>query len=452
MGRSGRPWSIVLVSFTVAALGLTVNEARVGGAVSLVRISPPATIVDDCSSDATAALNAFFASVPAGSTIALPANACYLVSNGPTTLRLNGLSRLTIDGNGATLEQKTYAGGVCGDDMVQPVLQLTSDTNLTFNDLEITGPHTCGGSQSEGDYGIELGQATPGNSNITFDDVNVWSVDGDGLAVLPQLGTCCGINTNITFENGSMAYIGYHVFTPEGVNGLNILNNQFAYDGNFMDMEVDADGPGFVSPVTGVAELNVNIWGNTFSQRAGLSIDSLQGACIPQADITIVGNTVRPDGSGISMLLGGSGSPWCGGRDFNLTIQNNVSLAQAGSPCGGSIATPPACSMIEIADYANVTMIGNWFTAFDGTPTYFPNTIYIPCITLQGVETATIERNVCADAWDVWDTTNWQFQATGFPATSGVTACGNVYGLMMPIAPAGGQRPSVAPLLDPSCS
>jgi hypothetical protein len=448
MGRSCRRWSIAVVFFAVAAVGVTLTRVPVGAAAT-TGISPPASIVDDCSADVTTALNAFFASVPASSTVDLPASACYLVSNGPTTLTLNQLSGLIINGNGATFEQQTYAGGVCGNDVVQPVLQLTSDTNLTFNDLVILGPGTCGGAQSEGDYGIELGQATPGNSNITFDRVHVWRVDGDGLAVLPQLGTCCGINTNITFENGSMFAVGYHVITPEGVNGMNILHNQFAHDGNFMDMEVDAAGPGNGSVPTGAGQWNLNIWGNTFSAGAKLDVDSLQGACIPQANITIVGNVVRANGGGINMLLGGSGSAWCG-RDPNLTIANNVSLAPARSPCGGSIVTPPGCSMIEIADYSNVTITGNFFMAADGTPTYFPNTIYIPCITLQGVETASIEGNFCANAWDVWDTTNWQFQATDF-STSGVTACGNLYGLVVPVAPAGGLLPNPAPLLDARC-
>jgi hypothetical protein len=445
----GWRWSVALAAFSVAALGVTLIRAPVG-ATAITGISPPVSIVDDCSSDATVALNAFFASVPASSTVDLPANSCYLVSNGATTLTLNQLTGLTINGHGATFEQQTYAGGVCGNDVVQPVLQLTSDTNLTFNDLEILGPGTCGGAQSEGDYGIELGQATPGNSGITFDNVNVWDVDGDGLAVLPQLGTCCGINTNITFENGSMLFIGYHVITPEGVNGLNILDNRFAYDGNFMDMEVDTSGPGNGSVPTGVGQWNVNIWGNTFSTGARLDIDSLQGSCIPQANITIVGNKVLASGNGMVMLLGGSASPWCG-RDPNLTIENNVSLHPTRSPCGGSILSPPGCSMIEIADYSNVTISGNWFTAADGTPTYFPNTVYVPCITLQGVQTASIVHNVCANAWDVWDTTNWQFQEIDFPTTSAVTACGNVYGLLSPVAPPGGPLPNPAPLLDVSC-
>jgi hypothetical protein len=450
MRSNGRRWSVALAAFTVVALGVPLIRVP-AGATANTGISPPASIVDDCSADATAGLNAFFASVPVGSTIDLPASACYLVSNGPATLTLNQLTWLTINGNGATFEQQTYEGGVCGNNVVQPVLQLTGNTGIVFNDLNIVGPGNCGGSPNEGDYGIELGQSTPGNSYITFDRVYVTGVDGDGLAVLPQLNSCCGINTNITFKNGAMSYIGYHVITPEGVNGLRVVGNTFTHDGNFMDMEVDTNGLGIGSPATGAAELNVTVAWNIFSAGAGLSVDSLQGACIAQGNVKFVYNLVQADGSGISMLLGGSGSPWCGGRDSNLTVAGNVSLAPARSPCGGSPASPPAgCSMIEIADYSNVTILANQFTAYDGLPTYFPNTVFVPCITLQGVYTATIENNVCANAWDVWDTWYWQFQETGF-ALSGVTSCGNTYWLTNPIAPAGGSAPAPDPLYDASC-
>ncbi len=430
--------------------GAAANRVAVGATTSSA-ISPPASIADNCSSDVTAGLKAFFASVPEGSRIILPANACYLVSNGTTTLSLNHITGLTIDGNGATFKQQTYENGACGGNVVQPVLQLTSDTALTFNDLNIVGPANCGGSMNEGDYGIELGQATPGNADITFDGVDVTGVDGDGFAVYPQLGTCCGINTNITFENGSMSYIGYHVFTPEGVDGLHILDNRFANDGNFMDMEVDTNvGPSDGSVPTGAAQWNVTVDGNTFSAGAGLTVDSLQGSCIPQTNVTISHNVVQPDGRGMVVLLGGSGSSSCG-RDTNLKIEDNNSLAPTSSPCGGSITDGPNCSMIEVADYANVTITGNRFTAFDGLPNYYANTIYEPCVTLQGIAVATIERNVCANAWDVWDTWYWQFQTTDFPTTTGVTSCGNVYWLTDPVAPAGRSQPTAEPRYDNPC-
>ena len=212
-------------------------------------LTVPASIADDCSTDVTSALNSWIAHLPSDAVVEFPANACYSVSNTSTTLILNAVHGLTIYGNGATLRQSVYEGGQCGNTavrpvQVQPILKLTSDTNITVNDLTIDGPGNCGGAANEGDYGIELGQATPGNTDITFNGVTVEHTDGDGVGVLPQLGTCCGINTNVTFENGAFSYIGYHTFTPEGVIGLTIANNRFIHTSNFMDLEVDNGGQG----------------------------------------------------------------------------------------------------------------------------------------------------------------------------------------------------------------
>lgn len=164
----------------------------------------PSSIADDCSSDVTGALISWLEGLPSGAVIDLPANACYAVSNTSTTLTLNKVNGLTINGDGATLRQSVYESGQCGNNISQPVLNLISDTNITVNDLTIDGPGGhCGGASNEGDEGILLGQATPGNRNITFNGVTVENTGGDGLAVLPQLGKCCGINTNVTFEIGA---------------------------------------------------------------------------------------------------------------------------------------------------------------------------------------------------------------------------------------------------------
>lgn len=425
---------------------------------STATMTPPSDIADNCSSDVTNALNSWFASVPANSTIDLPANACYSVSNTSTFLTFSSLSDLTINGNNTTFRQSTYENGQCNKNKVQPILQLRSNNNLTFNQITLDGPgNGCGGGDNEGDYGLELGQATPGNTNITFNDVIVENTDGDGMAILPQLGTCCGINTNITFENGAMSNIGYHSFTPEGVNGLNILNNTFAHDGNFMDMEVDNNCPytgptsgcGNTTMPTGTAQWNITISGNTFSDDSGLGIDSLQGICIPQKNLVIEDNVLDATSRGLSMQLGGSGSSSCP-QDSGLTIEGNVSAGPAKSPCGGSIVGGPACSMIEIADYANVDITNNQFTAYDGSDDYFPNTIFVPCITFQGVATATVTGNTCNNAYDIWDDDSAQFPSTAF-TNSGINACSNTWGLTQPIAPVGEAAPATAPQLDSRC-
>ena len=251
---------------------------------------------------------------------------------------------------------------------------------------------------------------------------------------IPQLGTCCGINSNVTFENGAFTNIGYHTITPEGVNGLTISSNRFTHDGNFMDMEVDnnGDGNGDGTP-TGNAQWNITVKNNTFTDGSALSISSVQGTCIPQKNIVIEGNVLDATTSGIAIVLGGSESSSCG-QDSGLTIENNVSFGGGHSPCGGSIATPPACSMIEIADYKDVTISGNFFTANDGAPqyNYYDNTIYVPCITFTGVSTARVEHNTCNNAWDIWDATQAQFPSSDYP-NAAISDCGNTYWLTTPV-------------------
>jgi len=437
----------------LVALGLLlVASTNVGTTLFLATPTyglTPATMADDCSSDVTGALNAFFAHAPVHSTISLPERACYLVSNSATTLTLQSLSDLTIEGNGATFKQTHYA---CGSNTRQPILNLKGDTNISFDDLTIEGPGSCGGAGNEGDYGVLLGQSTPGNTNITFDRSTIENTDGDGLAVYPQLGTCCGVNKAIAFKNGVMAHIGYHTITPEGVVGLYIAGNTFVNDGNFMDLEVDNDGPGNATTPIGVAQWNITVTHNVFTAGSALGFNSEEGSCIPQKNLSITNNTVTTSGFGMSMVLGGSGSASCG-RDSGLTIANNRVLSPARSPCGGSVAWPPGCSIIEVADYQNVLITGNRFDVNDGLPYYFPNTIWVPCITLQGVSVATIQNNACVNAWDIWDTTHWQFQATEFPPTTNVAACGNSSGLIDPVVPiTASVPPPSTPSLDARCS
>ncbi len=395
-------------------------------------LTVPSSIPDNCSSDATGALNSWIQQLSPGAVVDLPANACYAVSNTSTTLTLNMVHGLTIDGNGATLRQSVYEDGHCGDNDLQPVLTLTSDKNITINDLTIDAPGNCTGPYNEGDYGILLGQATPGNRNITFNGVTVENTDGDGLSVMPQLGKCCGINTDVTFENGAFTNIGYHTITPEGVNGLTISSNVFTSDRNFMDMEVDNNGAGngAGTPV-GAAQWNVTVENNTFTDGSPLWVTSMQGSCIPQENVVIEGNVLDATSSGIMIVLGGSQSSSCG-QDSGLTIEDNVSYGAAGSPCGGSIAAGPACSMIEIDDYSDVTISGNYFSADDGDTNYYPNTVFVPCITFNGVSNAVVENNTCNNAWDVWDATHAQFPSSDYPNTA-ISDCGNTYWLTTPV-------------------
>ena len=145
-----------------------------------------------------------------------------------------------------------------------------------------------------------------------------------------------------------------------------------------MDLEVDNNGDGNGGTPTGDAQWNVTVEGNTFTDDSGLSVTSIQGQCIPQKNLVIEDDVLDTSSDGLTIVLGGSESSSCV-QDTGLTIENNTSLGGASSPCGGSIAAPPACSMIEVADYKNVTISGNFFTANDGAPASTTTTTRSSC-------------------------------------------------------------------------
>ncbi len=198
-----------------------------------------------------------------------------------------------------------------------------------------------------------------------------------------------------------------------------------------MDMEVDNNGGGNgAGTAVGAAQWNVTVENNTFTDGSPLWVSSIQGICIPQKNVVIEGNILDATSAGIVVVLGGRQSSSCG-QDSGLTIEDNVSYGAAHSPCGGSISSGPACSMMEVDDYSDVTISGNYFTADDGDSQYYNNTVFVPCITFNGVSTAVVENNTCNNAWDVWDTTHAQFPSTDYPNTA-ISDCGNTYGLTTP--------------------
>ena len=166
-------------------LALTPFVAHASPAAAQI-VTPPASIAADCSTDVTAQLNSWFASLASGTTVSLAQGACYEVAttlnpdsaNVYVPLTLDSTSGLTINGNGATFEQPVYNpdDGGCSQDVFDPVVWLTGNTNLTINDVTLDGPGTCsagGGAGTEGDYGILVGKTATGNSGLTMNGVTI---------------------------------------------------------------------------------------------------------------------------------------------------------------------------------------------------------------------------------------------------------------------------------------
>jgi hypothetical protein len=250
---------------------------------------------------------------------------------------------------------------VCGTNSTQPVLQVEANTNLAINNLTVDGPNTCGGADDEGDYGIMVGSWSTGNNGVTFNAVTIENTGGDGLAVYPELATDQGVNTNVTFENGTLNAIGYHGVTLEGVNGFTFAHNTVGNGGNFMDLEVDGynclqstcvNSAG--NPV-GAGEVNVNILDNTFD--GGGWIESTQ-SCVPVKNWTIEGNTLDSANpySTFNAPCGTSKLPGMTGFATGLTVANNTDV--------GGYASDP----IDVQGWSNVAITGNIFIYESGWP------------------------------------------------------------------------------------
>jgi hypothetical protein len=397
----------------------------------------PSSIDNKCATDATAGLNSFFSALSADTEVQLQPDACYLVSNATSSeLLIRNLRHITIDGNGATFEQRQFNYTGCAQP-VQPVLSLIGNSDLTIDDITVEGPGSAGNSCYEGDYGIMVALA---NQNVTLDGVTIEDVEGDGLAVYPDLATNSGINTGITFENGQLTGIGYHAVTLEGVNGFTFQNNDVSDIGNFIDLEVDSscgsrcyDASG--NPV-GAGQWNVLIQQNRFNNNRSYGTwFEASNDCDPEKNWTFIDNTLDTTTPLGGFLYGGANGACTNLSSTDsagLVIDNNNSRALTSTD--GSIAQPPGGPAIMIRSFNDVSIAGNSSYAFDGTSSYFPNTPYVPAVGLCSDNDVTISSNAFNNMWLPYvGSMGANGACAGGASNTNVTACNNTYWLTEPI-------------------
>ena len=430
----------LFITFCLVFLAsLLVNNHPSKPAFAATTYSVPSSIPSDCSSDATSALNSWIASLPADSTINMPTNGCYLVSNSTsdelTIAKSNGL---VINGNNTTIKQTTFNYISCAQP-TQPILTLKGNNNLTINNLVIDGPASGSGDCYEGDYGIWY---NGGNNNMTFNGVTVENVDGDGIASFPP------VSYNTIFENGVLNNIGYHGISLQGDVGFLFTNNTVTNYGNFADLEYDSDCSTWCWNSNGTpnytggapAQMNVTISSNTYKNHKGTGdfLDSQQAPCVPQGNLVIKDNNLDST-AGMNVVLFGTmlqsaAQPQsCPAKDTGLQIVNNTSTGDSGSPCGGSIASPPACGSLSIMYYQQVNIASNTMVTFDGTPTYYPNTPYVPAVSLCGVSNGTVENNIFNDFYSPYLDSKCFDEPSNIPTNSGITDCNNTYWVTEPV-------------------
>lgn len=131
-------------------------------------LAPPAAT--NCSADVTAALNAYLASQPDGSTVTLPANACYRTQG---MIVLHGRHHLTIDGNGTTFRRTSL-----NPNRIARHLMIQASDHIVVRNLKIEGekPDNKGWhADTEGQAGIIIDRS----SNVEIDHVDISRVRGD---------------------------------------------------------------------------------------------------------------------------------------------------------------------------------------------------------------------------------------------------------------------------------
>jgi hypothetical protein len=143
-------------------------------------VSPPPSVTANCSVDVSKPLRKWLKSLPAGTTVVAPANACYLVNEG---IRLSDPKDLTI--YGATFMDKTAAPGPRRLKKGAPVFTVIKGSGVTLEAMHIVGANPGGYHPALAFAGgIEL----EGTAGATIRGVTISNTFGDGITLAPLRG------------------------------------------------------------------------------------------------------------------------------------------------------------------------------------------------------------------------------------------------------------------------
>jgi hypothetical protein len=277
----------VVVAAALAALAVALGPSNPAAATT---VTPPTTIDTTGSTDVTAALEQFFASVPAGATVELPSAARYRVDG---VLRLQNLQHVTIDGNGALLFAPDDGKALTPPGpkfrlhwpRLREHVEIDGADTLVIRNLAVHGPNASGKyvAALEGQAGF----AVLTSSNVELDRVSVSNTYGDGVYV-------AGKSTDVTVRSGNFENTGRQgVAIVSAANVLVELDHFRGVGRSVVDVEPSSPR----SSVTGVHVQNNEIGDyHIFAFAAG-------GAGAGVNDLWFVDNHIT-GGSGISVFAG----------------------------------------------------------------------------------------------------------------------------------------------------
>ncbi len=332
---------MLIGSLLLASIG-AINVLAPRLAAAAQKVSLPSSIQTQCGSgDSSGALSQFFATLPANAQVTFPANGCFVVNG---TVLVQGVTGLTIDGNGSTFKQTVSPSNP------SPLVELWNDKDLTIENMKIEGNYdgTNGGSGEEGDYGVQF----EADSGVTLTNDSMSNIQGDFLYLSPpyDVTTSDALSTGITITDSTFTNAGYHGLTVESVgcptlapcNGLTVSGDTFsdiAVDA--MDFEYDDYSTPFNPDGTPfwAAEDDVTIAHNTWIDWNYDWFASVQGQLpgVQEQNLTLSDNTLEADSALFEVVGTNRALTPTASTNDNWTITGNSFVSgYYGAPYRGS--------------------------------------------------------------------------------------------------------------------
>jgi hypothetical protein len=320
------------------------------------------TIDATCAGDVSAALNAWIAARPNGSTLVFPSGSCYRLA-GDAGLNLANRTGLTLVGTGSTLQVRTT-----GASNFSSAFFLQNSTHITVRGFAVDGGNTATGTTGAGAAVNEYKNGAvirAGSSFVEFDHVSWDRVYGFGILISADGGTAWPSDISIhdsTIRGGEM---GVGIVAGRRISIVHNAINDSVYTA--IDLEPDASQPGpngeagygggFVDVLISDNDVTRYSWGQTLTSWfvAACPQDAVIGTAVMDG-LTITGNRVNVGAAtadnGSADGLGGLGI-----RADKANLKRNVTITNNTTSDNDTRSATRA--VINLANVQNLTITGN---------------------------------------------------------------------------------------------
>ena len=171
-----------------------------------------AAIATDCSTDVSAVLNTYLASLPDGAVFTSPASACYLVDEGVKITHPLTIVGGQFHDNANSVPARVPGRGAPS---LHPIILIKETSDVTIKGVDLVGANPSGNYHAAlvGQSGIDVRSS----SNVTITDVTTLDTFGDGLTLFLAAGH--GKDRNIRVDGLTITRAGRQGITPAFVSG-----------------------------------------------------------------------------------------------------------------------------------------------------------------------------------------------------------------------------------------